>query len=108
MAKTNGEKSEKRGPSAFKLVLFVIILLLIPTVMEELEAHKDTVKVVGRVCVGLSLLFFAYGLFSKVLRFAGLGLLVLIGVRAAANEGMIELPKVGPKIQAMLDAKREK
>ena len=90
----------KRGPGAFKLSLIVVILLLIPTTMEQLSMHEDTVKLVGRACVGIAALFFAYGLFSKVLRFAGLILLVLIGARALANEGVVEVPKLLPKIQA--------
>lgn len=90
---------KKRGPSAFKLSLIVIILLLIPTTMEQLEMHQDTVKMVGRVCVGIAALFFLYGLLSKVLRFAGVILVVLIGARALANEGVIEVPKLKAKLE---------
>lgn len=92
--------SEKRGSGAFRLCLLVVILLLIPTTMEQLEMHQETVRMVGRVCVGIAGLLFLYGLFSKVLRFAGLLLLVLIGVRALANEGVIEIPKVREMIAA--------
>ena len=100
MAKKTGDTSKRRGPSAFKLSLIVILLLLIPTTMEQLSMHHDTVRLVGRVCVGIAGLFFVYGLLSKALRLAGLVLLVLIGVRALANEGVVELPKIWPKIQA--------
>lgn len=92
--------SKKRGLGAFKLSLIVIILLLIPTTMEQLSMHEDTVKLVGRTCVGIAVLFFLYGILSKVLRFAGLAMLVLIGARALANEGVVEVPKLLPKIQA--------
>jgi O-antigen ligase len=94
----------KRGPSAFKLSLIVIILLLIPTTMEQLEMHQDTVKLVGRVCVGIAALCFLYGLLSKVLRFAGVILVVLIGARALANEGVIEVPKV----KALLEERQQR
>jgi threonine/homoserine/homoserine lactone efflux protein len=50
------------------------------------------------VCVGIAALFFLYGILSKVLRFAGLVLLVLIGARALANEGVIEVPKLKGKV----------
>lgn len=106
MAKTNDEKSEKRGPSAFKLFLIVVILLLIPTTMEQLSVHQETVKQVGRVCVGIAVLFFAYGLISKVMRFGAMLLLILIGARVLANEGVVEVPKIMPKIQAALDKKK--
>ena len=89
---------KKRGPSAIKLSLIVIILLLIPTTMEQLEMHQETVKMVGRVCVGIAAIFFLYGILSKVLRFAGVLLLILIGARALANEGVIEIPKLKAKI----------
>jgi len=95
MAKSEDKKS---GTSAFKLCLIVIILLLIPTTMEQLEMHQDTVRLVGRVCVGIAALCFLYGLFTKVLRFAGVLLLILIGARALANEGVIEVPKLKAKV----------
>lgn len=86
------------GISTFKLVLIVLVLLLIPTTMEQLEAHEDTVRLVGRVCVGLALLGFLYGLLAKAMRFGGLVLLVLIGARALANEGVIEVPRLREKL----------
>jgi hypothetical protein len=106
MAKKSDESPKRRGPSTFKLCLVVIVLLLIPTTMEELSMHQDTVRLVGRVCVGIAALFFLYGLLTKVLRFAGLVLLVLIAIRALANEGVIELPKLRPKIEAALGERR--
>ena len=90
----NEVKPEKRSLGTFKLSLIVIMLLLIPTTMEQLSAHQDTVRNVGRVCVGIALLFFFYGLLSKVLRFAGLILLALIVARVLANEGVVEVPKL--------------
>ena len=106
MAKKSDDASRKRGPSAFKLSLIVIVLLLIPTTMEQLSMHHDTVRLVGRVCVGVAGLFFLYGIVSKVLRFAGLVLLVLIGARALANEGVVEVPKLRPKIEAAIEERR--
>jgi len=106
MAKT--EDGSKRGPGAFKLSLIVIVLLLIPTTMEQLSMHEDTVKQVGRVCVGIAVLFFGYGILSKVLRLAGLVLLVLIGARALANEGVVKVPKLLPKIEAAREAREER
>jgi hypothetical protein len=98
MAKTSDEKPEGRRLGTFKLSLIVIILLLIPTTMEQLSTHQDTVRDVGRVCVGIALLFFLYGLFSKVIRYAGLILLVLIVARVLANEGVVEVPKLREKL----------
>ena len=106
MAKKNDEKSGKRGPSAFKLFLLVVVLLLIPTTMEQLSMHQDTVRLVGRICVGIAALFFLYGLLSKVLRFGGLVLLILIVARVLANEGVVEVPKLLPKIEAARDQPR--
>jgi len=102
----NAEKSKSRGPSAFKLFLIVLILLLVPTTMEQLSMHEDTVRLVGRVCVGIGLLFFAYGLFSKVMRISGLLILVLIVARVLANEGLIEVPKLLPKLEEARDKDR--
>lgn len=106
MSKKIEAKSEQRGPSAFKLFMIVVILLLIPTTMEQLSMHQDTVKQVGRVCVGIALLFFAYGIISKIMRFGMLLLLVLIVARVLANEGVVEVPKFGPKIKAALESRK--
>lgn len=100
MASKSDEKQQKRGIGTFKLVLIVLILLLIPTTMEQLEAHEDTVRAVGRVCVGIALLFFIYGLFSKALRFMGIVLLILIAGRVLANEGVVEMPKLREKLES--------
>jgi O-antigen ligase len=100
-------KSEKRGLSTFKLSLIVIILLLVPTTMEQLAANPDMVKNVGRVCVGIALLFFFYGLVSKALRFVGLILFVLIVARVLANEGVVEVPKLKEKIEAAREERSE-
>lgn len=97
MAKSE-EKSKKGGLGTFKLLLIVVILLLIPTTMEQLSMHHETVKNVGRVCVGIAALFFLYGLFTKALRFVGIILVILIGVRALANEGVIEIPKLQERL----------
>jgi len=98
MAKRSDEKRERRGLGAFKLSLIVIILLLIPTTLEQLSIHQDTVRNVGRVCVGIAVLFFLYGLLSKVIRSFGLILLVLIVARVLANEGVVEVPKLREKL----------
>ena len=100
MAKTSDGKSERRGLGAFKLSLIVIILLLIPTTLEQLETHEDTVRDVGRVCVVIAGLFFLYGLFSKAIKFVGLILLVLIVARVLANEGVVEVPKLREKLDS--------
>ena len=97
MSKSSDDK-KKGGLGTFKLILIVVILLLIPTAMEQLSVHKDTVRDVGRVCVGLAAAFFLYGLISKAMKFAGVVLLVLIGARALANEGVIEVPKLLEKL----------
>jgi O-antigen ligase len=98
MASNNDGKPKKRRLGTFKLFLIVLILLLIPTTMEQLSMHQETVKTVGRVCVGIAIVFFCYGLFSKVLRFAGLILFALIVVRVLANEGVVEIPNLREKL----------
>lgn len=98
MAKTSVEEPRRRRFGAFKLSLIVIILLLIPTTMEQLAVHQETVRDVGRVCVGIALLFFFYGILSKVIRFVGIVLLVLIVARVLANEGVVEVPRLREKV----------
>ena len=106
MANDNDKKS--RGPSTFKLFLLVVILVLIPTAMEQLSMHQDTVKQVGRICCGVAVLIFAYGMMSKALKFVGVLILILIVARVLANEGIIEVPKLLAKTEAAREAATEK
>ena len=99
MASESDKQPETRRLTTLRLFLIVVILLLIPTTMEQLSTHQDTVRNVGRVCVGIALLFFFYGLLSKALRFMGLVLLILIVARVLANEGVVEVPKLREKIE---------
>jgi O-antigen ligase len=105
---TKSEEKPKRGLGTFKLSLIVIVLLLIPTTMEQLSTHQDTVRAVGRVCVGIALLFFFYGLLSKVLRFAGVILLVLIVARVLANEGVVEVPRLLEKREQLKEEREQR
>ncbi len=106
MASKNPESTRSHGPSTFKLFLAVVLLLLIPTTMEQLSMHEDTVRMVGRVCVAAGVALFAYGMFSKLMRFTGVVLLVLIVARVLANEGVIHVPKLWPKIEAAREQSR--
>jgi len=103
MAKRS-DTSRKGGPGVFKLILIVVVLLLIPTTMEQLSMHPETVQLVGRICVGLAALFFLYGLIAKAMRIGALILLVLIAARALANEGVIEVPE----LRAWLEQQRDR
>jgi hypothetical protein len=92
MASRRDSASRKGGLTTLKLILIVIILLLVPTTMEQLSMHEETVRTVGRVCVGIALLVFLYGLFTKVLRLAGIVVLALIVASVLASEGVIDVP----------------
>lgn len=87
-------ESSQGGLTTLKLFLIVVILLLVPTTMDQLAVHQETVRTVGRVCIGMALLVFLYGLLTKALRLVGLVALALIVLAALASEGVIDLPQL--------------
>jgi hypothetical protein len=94
MANRRDREARRGGLSAIKLILIVVILLLVPTTMDQLAMHEEQVRLVGRVCLGIALLFFLYGLLTRMLRYLGLVVLALIVVAGLASEGIIDLPQL--------------
>jgi len=94
MARRDDKARHKGGLTTTRLILVVVILLLIPTTMDQLAMHEEQVRLVGRVCLGIALLFFLYGLLSRALRLTGLLVLALIVLVALSNEGIVDLPQL--------------
>jgi hypothetical protein len=94
MARRDESTRRKGGLTTTRLVLIVVILLLVPTTMDQLAMHEEQVRQVGRVCLGIALLFFLYGLLSKALRLTGVLVLVLIVLAGLSSEGIIDLPQL--------------
>jgi hypothetical protein len=91
MAETTKQKPRL---SATKLLLIIVVLCLVPLVLQQLKLHADTVKMVGRVCVGLGALFLVYGLIAKAVKVVGVVLLALLVFAALAAEEVIQLPNL--------------
>jgi hypothetical protein len=85
---------QKPRLSAFKLLLIIVVLCLVPLVLQQLRMHADTVRLVGRACVGLGALFLVYGLIAKAVKVIGFLLLALLVFAALAAEEVIQLPNL--------------
>jgi hypothetical protein len=92
MAPRKDDRRPRLG--TFRLILIVVILLLVPTTMDQLAMHEEQVRLVGRVCLGIALLFLLYGLLSKALRVTGFVVLALIVLAGLSSEGIIDLPQL--------------
>jgi len=93
MANENQGKPSRVGKT-FKLFLLTFLALCVPVVMDQVEVNPDTVRLVGRIAAGVTVLLVVYGIFTKVLKIMGLvivGLLVLVFL---VSEGHLHAPRV--------------
>ena len=91
------DKQQKK-PGAIKrtirLFLVIFVILLIPVSMDQSGVDPETVRLVGRVAGGLTLLLILYGLFTKVLKFAGFLLLIVLALVVLMSERQLEFPRL--------------
>lgn len=87
---------DKKKPllSRFKLALVIIGIVLIPLVMQQMDLSKDDVRVAGRICAGIAVIFTLYGIFTKLLRLFSIVLIALIVLELLVSEGIIEAPQL--------------
>lgn len=89
---------QSKQPGAFSksLRLFAIILLvlLVPVVLDQIEVDPETVRLVGRVAGGLTLLLIAYSIFAKVLKVMAFVLIALLTVVVLMSEGAVKFPRL--------------
>ena len=72
----------------------IFVVLLVPVIMDQSDVNPDTVRLVGRIAAGLTLLMLAYSLFSKALKVVGFLLLILLGLVLAMSEGHLKFPRL--------------
>ena len=77
-----------------ELAAVAVIILAVPIVLYLFGVDRATIKIVGRTCVGIALLPFAYGLFTKALRLMLVLLVAVIVLVVLVSEGYIDLPKI--------------
>ena len=85
---------DKKRPflSRFMIAFVIIAIIMIPTVMDQLDMSKDDVKVVGRVSAGIAGVFTLYGIFTKMLKFFAFVIIAMIALVVLVSEGVIEVP----------------
>jgi hypothetical protein len=101
MAENQQGKPSGTGKS-IKLFAIIVLLLLVPMVMDQVEVDRENVKLAGRIAAGIAVLVFAYGIFSKVMKVLAFAAFLLIGGTVLVSEGQIE----APRIKALLSKER--
>jgi hypothetical protein len=90
--------SDKKQPGAFgktvKLFLLIFVVLLVPVGMDQAGLDRETVKMVGRVAAGITVVLCLWGLFKKTLRGLGIVVLVMIGLVFLMSEGHVQAPRL--------------
>ena len=87
------EQQSKSSGKTFKLFLFIVLLLAVPIVMDQVEIDREKVKLAGRIVVGVSVLGFVYGLFTKVMKVMGFVTFLLIALVFLVAEGHVKAPR---------------
>jgi hypothetical protein len=86
-------QSSQLGKS-LKLFLTIFLLLLVPIAMDQTGVERETVRLVGRVAAGLTLVLFGYGVISKLFKVLGFLVVILIGLVVLIAEGQLDVPRV--------------
>lgn len=85
---------KKSSFSTLKFFLVIIVILLIPLVMDQMEVTEDDVKLTGRICGGIAGLFTLYGILTHALKFVAFIVVALIALAVLISEGVIEAPRL--------------
>jgi len=89
----NQPKPKSTGKT-FKLILIIVACLLVPIAMDQVDIDREKVRLVGRIAVGVAVLLFAYGLFTKMLKVMGFVVFLLIALVFLVAEGHVKAPQV--------------
>jgi predicted ferric reductase len=88
------EKPERRSRTTINLFLAIIVLVLIPIVLKQVDFSSENVRIAGRICALAALLLLLFGLVKNMVKIFALLLAALIIVMVLASEGIIDLPKL--------------
>jgi hypothetical protein len=90
----NAQKGKGLGKKALKLFGMILLVLLVPIAMDQLDVDREQVRLVGRIAAGIAGLLFLYGVFSKLLKVMAFVVLLLIGGVVLVCEQQLEMPRV--------------
>jgi hypothetical protein len=93
MVNENQGKPSRIGKT-FKLFLLTFLALCVPMIMDQAEVNPDTVRLVGRIAVGITALLVLYGIFTKILKIMGFVIIVLLALVFLVSEGHVKAPRV--------------
>lgn len=105
--------SEKQGKpggigKTLKLFALIFVVLLVPVVMDQVDADRDTIKLVGRVAAGFTVLLLAYGVFSKLMKVLAFVVVAMIALVVLMSEEQIKAPRVKDWLASKSDSKSDK
>lgn len=102
------QPQEKSGglSKALKLFFLIVVVLLVPLVMDQVELDPEKVRLAGRVAVGFTLLLFVYGIFSKVLKLLGFVAFALIVFVFLVAEGHVKAPRAASLFEKVSERDR--
>lgn len=89
-----GAQPKSQFWGSIRLFLIIVILVLIPIVMWEIDWQEENIRLVGRIVGALCLTLIAYGLIKHMTRVVLILALALIAVMVLVSEGLIDLPRL--------------
>jgi hypothetical protein len=88
------EKTEDKRKTTRHLFLVIVLLILVPIILHQIDFGSENVKMAGRICAGAALLLLIVGLIKNMVKIFALTLAALILVMILASEGIIDIPKL--------------
>ena len=105
----NTQKKPGVRSKALKLFGMILLVLLVPLTMDQLDVDREQLKVVGRIAAGVAGLMFVDGLVAKLMKVVGfLVMLLLIGTVVMVSERQIEMPRLKALFDKRADAREAK
>lgn len=95
-SKQGNPGSQHHSPlaSSLKILLIILVLVLIPLSMRELDVQTEHLALIGRIVGALCLTVLVYGLMKQATRIVLILAAALIVVMVLASEGLIDLPRL--------------
>ncbi len=88
-----GAQSKSDFWASVKLLLIIVILILVPLVLRDIQWDEKNLKWISRVVGGACMTLILYGLIKHMARTILVFALALIAFMVLVSEGLIDLPR---------------
>lgn len=89
---------EVRAKSDFwpsvRLILIIVLICMMPVVMDQMDLHRETLRLVGRTIAGVGVLLIAFALVKEIGKVVAVLAVALLIFMLLVSEGWIQPPRL--------------